>query len=102
MTDQQPRKFTFDTVFDNDGAIAFTAPRVKRAFTADEVEQARAQAFAEGERSATVRAEEAQAVALADIDNPAPGSMPFPDIRKSISLARRCMSSKVVPGNKRR
>ena len=67
MTDSPHRKFTFDTVFDNDGAVAFAAPRVKRAFTADEVEQARVQAFAEGERSAVVRAEEAQAAALADI-----------------------------------
>jgi flagellar assembly protein FliH len=61
------RKFTFDTVFDNDGAIAYAAPRVKRAFTADDVEQARAQAFTEGERSAVVRAEQAAAAALADI-----------------------------------
>jgi flagellar assembly protein FliH len=61
------RKFTFDTVFDNDGQVAYAAPRVKRAFTADEVEQARALAFAEGERSAVVRAEQAAAAALADI-----------------------------------
>jgi flagellar assembly protein FliH len=61
------RKVTFDTVFDGDGAIAYAAPRMKRAFTADEVEQARTLAFAEGERSAVVRAEEAQAAALADI-----------------------------------
>jgi flagellar assembly protein FliH len=61
------RKFTFDTVFDGDGAITYAAPRVKRAFTAEEVEQARSLAFAEGERSAIVRAEEAQAAALADI-----------------------------------
>jgi flagellar assembly protein FliH len=67
MTDTPHRKFTFDTVFDNDGGIAFAPPKVKRAFTADEVELARAQAYAEGERSAVVRAEEAQAAALADI-----------------------------------
>jgi len=61
------QKFTFDTVFDN-ATGAVTAPaRPKRAFTPDEVEQARAQAFAEGERSGVVRAEQAAAAALAEI-----------------------------------
>lgn len=72
MTDAAPhRKFTFDTVFDNDGAIAYAAPRIKRAFTADEVEQARVQAFAEGERSGVVQAEQAAAAAMADIGHSA-------------------------------
>jgi flagellar assembly protein FliH len=61
------RKFTFDTVFDGDGVVSYTAPRPKRAFSPDEVEHIRAQAFAEGERSAVVRAEEAAAASLADI-----------------------------------
>ena len=61
------RKFTFDTVFDNDGAVSYAATRPKRAFSPDEVEQVRARAFAEGERSAVVRAEEAAAASLADI-----------------------------------
>ncbi len=61
------RKFTFDTVFDGDGVVSFAATRPKRAFTPDEVEQVRIQAFAEGERSAVVRAEEAAAASLADI-----------------------------------
>ena len=59
-------RFTFDTVFDNAGG-AVTAPRPKRAYTPDEVEQVRAQAFAEGERSGLVRAEQAAAAALAEI-----------------------------------
>jgi flagellar assembly protein FliH len=41
--------------------------RPKRAFSPDEVDLARAQAFAEGERSGVVRAEEAAAAALAEI-----------------------------------
>ena len=61
------RKFTFDTVFDGDGVVSYAATRPKRALTPDEVEQVRAQAFAEGERSAVVRAEEAAAASLADI-----------------------------------
>ena len=61
------RKFTFDTVFDGDGAVAYASVRPKRAFSPDEVEQVRAQAFADGERSAVVRAEEAAAASLADI-----------------------------------
>src|ERR1700760_925254 len=61
------RKFDFGTVFDGDGGIAPAPPVIKRAFTAAEVEQVRAQAYAEGERSATVRAEEAQAGALREI-----------------------------------
>jgi flagellar assembly protein FliH len=61
------RKFAFDTVFDAAGGIASAPTPVKRVFTAAEVEQIRAASFAEGERSATVRAEEAQAVALAEM-----------------------------------
>jgi flagellar assembly protein FliH len=61
------RKFTFDTVFDDAGGVAFALAQPKRAFTPEEVEQVRLQALAEGERSAVVRAEEAQAAALADI-----------------------------------
>ncbi len=60
------QRFTFDTVFDNAGG-AVTAPRPKRAFTPEEVEQVRAHAFAEGERSGVVRAEQAAAAALAEI-----------------------------------
>jgi flagellar assembly protein FliH len=60
-----PRPFTFDTVFD--GAHVISAPRSKRSFTPEEVEQIRAQAYAEGERSATALAEQQAASALADV-----------------------------------
>jgi flagellar assembly protein FliH len=61
------RKFGFDTVFDAAGDVAYAPPQQKRVFTAAEVEQIRAQSYAEGERSAVVRAEEAQAAALREI-----------------------------------
>ncbi len=61
------RKFTFDTVFDGDGGVAFAPARPKRSYTPDEVEIIRATAHAEGERSAVVRAEELQGQALSEI-----------------------------------
>ena len=60
-----PVPFVFDTVFDGDNVI--TRPRPKRLFTVEEVEAVRAEAYAEGERSATALAEGAQAAALAEI-----------------------------------
>jgi len=73
MTDQIPRKFIFDTVFDGDRVI--TAPRPKRAFTPEEVEIVRAEAFAEGERSAVARAEARAAEVLATIARDAGGAL---------------------------
>jgi flagellar assembly protein FliH len=61
------RKFGFDTEFNGDGGIAYAPPPVKRVFLPAEVEQIRGQAYAEGERSAMARAEEAVAAALAQI-----------------------------------
>ncbi len=61
------KRFDFDTVFDATGDITYAPPQVRRVFTAAEVEQIRAQALADGERSAVARAEEAQAAALAEI-----------------------------------
>lgn len=61
------KKFDFDTVFDAAGDVAFAPPIQKRSFSPAEVEQIRSASFSEGERSATVRAEEAQAAALAEI-----------------------------------
>ncbi len=58
------RKFTFDTVFDGDRVI--TPPKPKVAFTAQEVEQARAQGVVEGQRTVTARAEADAAAALAE------------------------------------
>jgi flagellar assembly protein FliH len=60
-------KFSFDTVFDDVGAVAYEAPRPKRTFTPEEVEAIRARAYAEGERSAVVQAEQAAAVALRQV-----------------------------------
>ncbi len=57
------RKFAFDTVFDNTGAVAYSPPKPKL-YTEEEVAELRAAAFAEGERSAVARAEEAAAIAL--------------------------------------
>lgn len=59
-SDATPRKFTFETVFDGDNVIP-AAPRPKRNYAADEVETIRAQAFAEGERSAVAKAQQVQA-----------------------------------------
>ncbi len=59
-----PRKFTFDTVFDGDRVIVPVKP--KTAFTAEEVEEARAQGFAEGQRTVVAKAEAEAAAALAE------------------------------------
>ena len=40
------RKFSFDTEFDAGGGVAFQAPRPKRSFTPEEVEQLKTQAYA--------------------------------------------------------
>jgi flagellar assembly protein FliH len=56
------RPFTFDTVFDGDAVIV--APRPKRAFTSEEVDAIRQEAFAAGERSAVAQAEAQAAEAL--------------------------------------
>jgi flagellar assembly protein FliH len=69
------RKFTFETVFDEAGDVAFAPMRPKRLFSAEEVAEVRAQAFAEGERSAVVRAEQAAAQALADIARQTGGAL---------------------------
>ncbi|MBV8594592.1 MAG: flagellar assembly protein FliH [Caulobacteraceae bacterium] len=68
------QKFTFDTVFEDSGRVI--APiRPKKTFTAEEVEAIRAQCFAEGERSATVIAQQAQAMALQQIAAAAQGAL---------------------------
>ncbi|MDP1736886.1 MAG: flagellar assembly protein FliH [Caulobacter sp.] len=67
--------FGFDTVFDDAGSVAFQPPPRKRAWTPDEVEQIRAAAFAEGERSAVAQAEAQAADALADIASAARAAM---------------------------
>jgi len=61
------QKFRFDTEFNGEGGIAYSPPVAKRVFLPAEVELIRAKAYAEGERAAGVRAEEAVAAALAQI-----------------------------------
>jgi flagellar assembly protein FliH len=67
MSDQAPRKFVFDTEFDDAGEIAFAAVRPKRLFSADEVDVVRNAAFADGERAALGSMQALQAQALAAI-----------------------------------
>ena len=61
------QKFSFDTEFDARGSVSYAPPRPKRLFPADEVEQIRAQAYAEGERMAMAGIEAQQAAALTQI-----------------------------------
>lgn len=75
MTHPAHKPFAFDTVFDDLGAVAYRPPVQKRSWTPDEVEQIRAAAFAEGERSAVARAEAEAADALADIARAARSAM---------------------------
>lgn len=63
----EAQKFSFDTEFDAGGAIAHAPVRPKRLFPADEVEQIRAAAFAEGERQALASLAAQQSGALAQI-----------------------------------
>lgn len=62
-----PRPFDFGPHFDDDGAVVAPAPRIKRVFTAAEVEEIRARAFAEGEAAARASLEGLRAQALAEI-----------------------------------
>lgn len=71
-----PQKFAFDTVFDGAGAIAQPSRLPKRLFPADEVEQIRAAAYAEGERAGQQSAEMLQAQALAQIAAAAQAALP--------------------------
>jgi flagellar assembly protein FliH len=67
MSEPAPRKFGFDTVFDGAGDVASAPVMPKRLYVAQEVEQIRAQCYAEGEQAAFARIEAAQAQALAEI-----------------------------------
>jgi len=61
------QKFAFDTEFDAKGGVAFAAHRAKRLFPAEEVEQIREAARAEGERTALSSVAAQQASALSQI-----------------------------------
>ncbi len=58
------RKFTYDTVFTEDGRVMRAPESERQSFTPDEIQEARRLAFADGERSATAEAEKAAARAL--------------------------------------
>ena len=74
MSETAIRKFAFDTVFE-DGGRVINPPRPKKSFTPEEVEAIRREAFAEGERSATAIAQQAQAQALQQIAVAAQGAL---------------------------
>lgn len=61
------RKFTYDTVFTEDGKVLRAPEEQRFSFTPDELQEARAQAFAQGERSSIAEAEKAAARALETI-----------------------------------
>jgi flagellar assembly protein FliH len=67
------RPFSFDTVFDGDQVIE--PRRVKRVFTLEDVDAAKAEAYAEGQASAVARAEADAAHALRDVAEAARASL---------------------------
>jgi flagellar assembly protein FliH len=71
-----PQKFVFDTVFDGDGDVVFSAPRPKRLYPADEVEQIRATAFAEGQQAALAGMAALQAQALSQVAEACRAALP--------------------------
>ena len=63
-----PAKFAFDTVFDQDGnVVSKPPPRPKTRFTQEDVEAALAEGIAQGQANAEARAAEAAAEALRNI-----------------------------------
>ena len=62
---EAPRKFSFDTVFDAAGEVAYAPARPKRSYTAEEVEEIRGRAYAEAEAATldSVAARQQQALA---------------------------------------
>lgn len=76
MSPSAPRKFDFDTVFGDDGAVAQASTRPKRLYPLEEVEAIRQQAYAEGERAAMGRIEAAQAQALGQLAQACQAALP--------------------------
>jgi flagellar assembly protein FliH len=77
MTSPEPRKFVFDTVFDAAGDVAHAAPpRPKRTYSADEVEQIRSSAYADGQQAQRAAAETLQALALRELSEAAVQALP--------------------------
>jgi flagellar assembly protein FliH len=74
MTHAAAQKFIFDTVFQDDGQVI--APvRVKKTFTAQEVDEIRSQAFAEGQSSAIAQAQQSLAFAVSQVAAAAQGAL---------------------------
>ncbi|MDO8902231.1 MAG: flagellar assembly protein FliH [Phenylobacterium sp.] len=76
MTEPVLRKFDFDTVFDDAGAVAQASARPKRIYPLEEVEVIRAQAYVEGEQAAMARIEAQQAAALSQIAQACQAALP--------------------------
>jgi flagellar assembly protein FliH len=77
MNTSAPRKFGFDTVFDDADQIAVIAARPKRLFPHEEVEAIRKAAFAEGERAALSQMAALQAQALSSIAEACRSALPI-------------------------
>lgn len=76
MSESLLKKFDFDTVFDDAGAVVQASARPKRIYPLEEVEVIRAQAYAEGERAAMARIEAQQAHALSTIAQACEAALP--------------------------
>ena len=63
----QPTKFKFETVFDKEGDVLVNAPRRKPFYSTQEVDDMRAESFAEGQRAALDQAQREEARQLAEI-----------------------------------
>ncbi len=62
-----PRKFTFDTVFGGEGDVLVNAPKRKPFYSVQEVDEIRAEGFADGQRNALDQAQREQARQLDEI-----------------------------------
>ena len=76
MASEAHEKFGFDTVFEASGDVVFASPRPKRSYTAEEVEQVRRAAEAEGEARAMASIANHQAQALAVIGHVVQQALP--------------------------
>jgi len=96
MTQPVHKPFSFDTVFDDGGGVAYSPPRQKRSFTPEEVEEIKAAAYADGERAATVLAEQALAASLDQVAAAARiglGALAEAAHNHRASTARLCMAA---------
>ncbi len=62
-----PQKFSFEAVFDAEGDVVVNTPRRKAFYTTQEVDQARAEGVAEGQRMAGQQSQQAEAQSLEQI-----------------------------------